>query len=717
MTTTAKPATSKTKPKPKPPTTTGPAAKPKPARSRPVTATVPTVPFPPADAAGISTAVDVIAAAPTGLLHLPLDVLLPHPRNVRRDTTPDDGFVTSIREHGVLQPIVVVPAVAFTARNPALAPLLDTTGRDLADCYVVEMGNRRLAGARSAGLPTIPAVIDQVDRVAGARVAMLVENLQRQDLDEIEEAEAFSELLTELACSQHDLADRLGYSQSHISKRISLLKLPDAARTALQDKAITVGQATAITRLRDDLAAEVVERIANPALAAEDREEVIELALDRQDRDEKRAQALDDLEHRGIKVMTDQPHERWPLDSWEHRVPGYDWTCTAAEHADQDCHVAHVSAHGGVTYYCTTPQRHRRKTSPATGRPRSGPSRKRRELIAANRLAKESDATRAAWLDDHAARIFNPGYPEAAALLADALLNRFGPLGDHDHALAATWLHLDVPKPAYGQVGAWAVRNHLHETAAGADVALRVATLVVKAAQALSLARTGRGTSTWTGRDLAFLSELIAAGYPASEYEHDLRYRSTIDVERQETDARRRADVEARRRALAEQTFTVGQTVYVESASSNAEVTEVYSLGDGPRYSVRLTDGTVVASLVAADLLPAPTLDSLTTAEPPAEPDADAKVDVDPEPAAVEFAEHIEAALVLAIGATVIDPFGDVGTVIEVLDGQGAETDGTPCDLWLVRYRESDDADWRGRELTVLPETATAAAEPFVEAP
>lgn len=216
----------------------------------------------------------------TDLREVPIDQVVGDPANPRAVVEVDDDFVESIRTHGVLSP----------PRAVALA-----NGR----VQLFAGGHRRLAGAKAAGQMLFPVVItdsaagDEADRLE----RMLVENVHRQELDPLDEANAYRRL-RELGRDQRDLADRVGRSQSHISKRLSLLVLPDVAKDALVEGRITVQTALGLTGLvkhkpRLARALEVLE--AGRDVDGVVRRELSELARARKLRAELTAAGLTDL--------------------------------------------------------------------------------------------------------------------------------------------------------------------------------------------------------------------------------------------------------------------------------------------------------------------------------------------------------------------------------------------------------------------------------------
>jgi ParB family chromosome partitioning protein len=140
-----------------------------------------------------------------------------------------EELAVSIRQYGVLQPILL-------------------NRRE--DGYEIIAGERRWRAARLAGLTVVPAITMQLDPARMAEVA-LIENLQRTDLSAIEEAEAYSQLITTYGYTQDQLAENIGKSRAHITNTLRLLKLPEEIRQMLAEKAITPGHARALLALPD----------------------------------------------------------------------------------------------------------------------------------------------------------------------------------------------------------------------------------------------------------------------------------------------------------------------------------------------------------------------------------------------------------------------------------------------------------------------------------
>lgn len=172
------------------------------------------------------------------LKSLPLADLEPNPGQPRRLFREEDleDLAASIRERGVLQPILVRP-------NPR---------RDGAP-YEIIAGERRWRAAQRAGLTNAPVLVRRFDDAAAFEVA-LVENVQRADLNPLEEATGYARLIEDFGYTQERLAQGLGKSRSHIANLLRLLKLPEEARRMLEEGTLTAGHARALLAAADPLA-------------------------------------------------------------------------------------------------------------------------------------------------------------------------------------------------------------------------------------------------------------------------------------------------------------------------------------------------------------------------------------------------------------------------------------------------------------------------------
>lgn len=164
------------------------------------------------------------------LVEIEIDQIVPNRYQPRKtfDDAKLEELAASIREQGVLQPIVVCKKDSG---------------------YELILGERRLRAAKKAGLTTIPAVLKEASAEEMLALA-LVENLQRDDLNPIEEAEAFRRLIEDFHLTQEDVAQKVGKDRSSVTNFLRLLKLPEEIQQGLIDEKISMGHARAILGLK-----------------------------------------------------------------------------------------------------------------------------------------------------------------------------------------------------------------------------------------------------------------------------------------------------------------------------------------------------------------------------------------------------------------------------------------------------------------------------------
>jgi ParB family chromosome partitioning protein len=163
-------------------------------------------------------------------LNLELNRIVPQLNQPRKNFEDEalQELVDSIKEHGVLQPVLVRP-------------------KD--DCYEIIAGERRWRAAQLAGLQSLPALVREIEDIQAAEIS-LVENLQREDLSAIEEAQAFKNLLEHYQYTQEQVAARVGKSRAYIANTIRLLKLSPEIIEMIEKKKISPGHARALLSLR-----------------------------------------------------------------------------------------------------------------------------------------------------------------------------------------------------------------------------------------------------------------------------------------------------------------------------------------------------------------------------------------------------------------------------------------------------------------------------------
>ena len=190
-----------------------------------------------------------------GSIEIPLARIRENPRQprLRMDDDALTGLAESVRQHGVIQPVLVTETI---------------------DGYQLVAGERRVRAARLAGLDRIPAIVRQLADRDQLELA-LVENLQREDLDPIEAARAYRQLLDEFDFTQEELATRVGRARSTVANTLRLLELNSAVQDAVVSGAISEGHARAIGGLPTDTQAHVVSAVIEDDLSVRQTEELV----------------------------------------------------------------------------------------------------------------------------------------------------------------------------------------------------------------------------------------------------------------------------------------------------------------------------------------------------------------------------------------------------------------------------------------------------------
>jgi len=189
---------------------------------------------------------------------IPIDLVSPNPRQPRTVFDPEAlaELVTSIREIGLLQPIVV---------------------RSVGSGYELIAGERRLRACREVGLARVPAIIRQTEDEAMLRDALL-ENLHRANLNPLEEAAAYQQLLDDFGCTQDELAQRIGRSRPQVTNTLRLLRLPAPVQSRVAAGVISAGHARALLGLQDPGAMEnLAARVVREGLSVRSVEELVTL--------------------------------------------------------------------------------------------------------------------------------------------------------------------------------------------------------------------------------------------------------------------------------------------------------------------------------------------------------------------------------------------------------------------------------------------------------
>lgn len=198
------------------------------------------------------------APAP-GVAEMPIDAISPNPAQPRREFDEEklNELAASLKEKGVLQAILVRPDPKAGSRFQIIA------------------GERRWRAAKLAGLKTIPAVVREVDELELLEVG-IIENVQRADLNPIEEAEAYGALMKRFGRTQESLAKSVGKSRAHIANTLRLLKLSDRARDHLRNGHVSAGHARAALGGEDPDA--LIEQAVNKSLSVRDVEALARLS-------------------------------------------------------------------------------------------------------------------------------------------------------------------------------------------------------------------------------------------------------------------------------------------------------------------------------------------------------------------------------------------------------------------------------------------------------
>ena len=360
---------------------------------------------PPADSAGISTVA-------------PLAKLAAHPENPRTDLGDLTELAASIAAQGLFEPLVVVTVAAYAREGgqrgypgPAFT-------------HVIVMGHRRAAAAAVAGRDAVPVIVRDDLAGAPAIAAMIAENRHRADLDPLAEARAMSALIERHGWRQRRVAAEIGCSQAHVSKRMSLLQLPDRARDALAVGKVSVETALELQKLTG-AGVDVAQEAITEAVRELEQGQHPNYALSRARDQVKRAVAAEetrkDLAARGIEIITEQRRAKmsWPM------VHG-----DTTAHTEGGCLAAQISWSGSPEYVCMNPASH----------PEEIPPRSRREARAGE---DEREGKKAAKLRDIAcAAIVGGPMPSARVLLQQITVAVLGLGGGHAESMrmAARWL-------------------------------------------------------------------------------------------------------------------------------------------------------------------------------------------------------------------------------------------------------------------------------------
>ncbi|TNB49833.1 ParB/RepB/Spo0J family partition protein [Martelella lutilitoris] len=190
---------------------------------------------------------------------IPVEFISRNPRNPRRHFEEEDlrDLAASVRQHGIVQPVVV-----------------RTIGEQR---FEIIAGERRWRAAQLAGLSEVPALIRDVDDRTALEIA-IVENVQRADLNPLEEANGYELLMAEHGYTQNDLGEIIGKSRSHVANSLRLLKLPEGVRGMLADGILSAGHARALISTPDPLA--LAQTVVQKGLSVREAEKLAQKAID-----------------------------------------------------------------------------------------------------------------------------------------------------------------------------------------------------------------------------------------------------------------------------------------------------------------------------------------------------------------------------------------------------------------------------------------------------
>lgn len=206
---------------------------------------------------GLGALIPEVLTASSDTNEISIDLIKPNPYQPRQifDESKLDELAASIREHGILQAVLLSPA-----------------GEE--EGYFLVAGERRCRAAKIAGLTTVPAVIKPLDRKVMLEIA-LIENLQREDLNPVEEATAYRRLMQEFSYTQEELARRIGRSRPAIANSIRLLSLPENILEYLAGGEITPGQVRPLLTISDpQLQQQAAAEIIAEGLSAREAEKI-----------------------------------------------------------------------------------------------------------------------------------------------------------------------------------------------------------------------------------------------------------------------------------------------------------------------------------------------------------------------------------------------------------------------------------------------------------
>ena len=204
---------------------------------------------------GLTSLIPQRPTSDAAIVEVPLDRIRPNPYQPRRhmDDAGLEELAASIREHGILQPVLVTEVI---------------------DGYQLIAGERRVRASRLAGLERIPALVRQLADQDQLEVS-LVENVQRSDLDPIDEALAYRQLITEFGLTQERVAERVGKARATVANTLRLLDLHPDVQGAIADGRVTEGHGRALGSLATDAQAQVLRTVLAQGMSVRQTEELV----------------------------------------------------------------------------------------------------------------------------------------------------------------------------------------------------------------------------------------------------------------------------------------------------------------------------------------------------------------------------------------------------------------------------------------------------------
>jgi len=217
--------------------------------------------------------------AASGLLEIDIKDVVPNPRQPRHEIDPDSllDLADSIREHGLIQPLIVT---RIESQDPVI-------GQTAGPQYQLIAGERRWQAAIMTGMDRIPVVVKEATPQETLELA-LVENIQRADLNPLEEAAAYHQLVEEFGLTQEQVATRVGRSRSTVANSLRLLGLPEEIKIPLAEDKISEGHARALLGLEDlEKQLLVLQAVLDRGLSVRQTEELVRRLVSLKSEDER----------------------------------------------------------------------------------------------------------------------------------------------------------------------------------------------------------------------------------------------------------------------------------------------------------------------------------------------------------------------------------------------------------------------------------------------